>query len=163
MNPSTESTRPYTLRVLSARPGIVAEPLRCLIMGLLPTPATCSMDACTCGEMRARTRKTYARSPKDAHCTHGCTHHFPLLLFHFNCLFFFSPRSLYSNLVFISPYCSLALHGSTLFFAQKNPRTRHTHTAPFLIPRKGLRLIFFSITRFKGRSNHCCPGADACG
>lgn len=74
--------------------------------------------------------------------------------------YFFSPASTLFHLVSISPYCSLSLHGSTLFF------TTRTHTrsrAQFWFLREGYVLFFFSITRFKGRSNHCCLGPDACG
>lgn len=40
----------------------------------------------------------------------------------------------------------------------------HTQTdRDVSILQEGLNLIFFSVTHFKERSNHCCLGADACG
>lgn len=51
MNPSTESTRPYTLEFCQQRPGMVAEPLQCFIIGLLPILATYRIDVCASGRL----------------------------------------------------------------------------------------------------------------
>lgn len=121
----------------------MAEPLHCFIIGLLPIPATYSMDECTCGSKR----KTYEclhmeYSEKDAYCTHTPLSSpvipSPLLIF-FPWIHSI-PSRLYFTLLFpLSAWIHTVLHHT------------HTHTeqGTVLIFARGLRLIFLLYYTFQ--------------
>lgn len=99
-----------------------------------------------CGSMR----KTYEQPHVENCVKKKCLHVDTRAPFYSIYIAYFSPTSTLFYLSSVSPHCPHSLHEST---------AEH-HFDSML---KGLRLIFFSVTLSKGRSNHRCSAADARG